>query len=157
MITRTFNEATNKSEDVRSTSHAMWAYLISRIAGEDLVNGVVNTLPGTGEYWASTFNGTASAAAKTLGAVGAAGDILEAFTIYNNSGSPFTDLTITDGSTVLTALDLGAGKTLATGSRYTFTMPGGMPKRSQNGAWKVTVTCIGTMANIAIFVAGSLS
>lgn len=84
-----------------------------------------------------------------LGSPGGAGNKLYAIVVLNGSGSPFSAFSIKDGTTTLSVLDTSSFTTLASGSRATFIPPGGVLE-SKNGAWRINITCAGTMANISI-------
>lgn len=92
--------------------------------------------------------GVTTGADIVLGNPGGAGNKIVALMVFNNSGSAFTACTLKDGTTTLTFLTLGM-TTLASGSYATWTPPGGALE-SKNGAWRINITCAGTMANIAI-------
>lgn len=102
---------------------------------------------GPGTYL--TYVGATSGADIVIGNPGAAGNKLLGLSVFNNSGSSFTAFTVKDGATTLTALDLGTLRTLGTGSYATWTPPSGALE-SKNGAWRINITCAGTMANIAV-------
>jgi hypothetical protein len=127
--------------------------LTTLITGENQSLGVLETSsPGT--Y--VTAVGATSAADIAIGSLGAAGDKLFAFTVFNDSGDPFTAFSIKDGSTALTVLDTSSFTTLADGARATFTAPGGCLE-SKNGGWKINITCVGTMAQIYILAVGAFT
>ena len=114
------------------------------VAGSNEVLGQLETTP-AGVY--TTGVGATSASDIFVGS-GKAGNKLHAISVYNNSGSAITAFDIKDGTTVLSALDLGSLRTLASGSRAVWTAPGGALE-GKNTGWRINITCAGTMANIA--------
>jgi hypothetical protein len=128
--------------------------LVTLLAGENQPLGVMEIVDVT-DYWPSTFSGTATTVRKSIGAVGAPGDVLYGITLFNGSASNITSATLQDGTTTLAWIDLGALKTLAAGATATVMLPRCM--RSQNGGWGITIACAGTMASVQIGAYGIFS
>lgn len=131
-----------------------WAASLLPPIGTNTAFGVIESINGGSEYVAGA--GVTTATAIILGNVGDINDVLEAVYLSNGSGSAFTDFTIQDGGTTLDWLDVGALKTLANGAKGSLVIPGG-PLKSRNGAWKITITCAGTMASIKYGAKGLFS
>ena len=131
-----------------------WAASLLPPIGTNTAFSVLEAVNGCTEYVAGV--GATSAAAIVLGNVGDIGDILEAVYLSNGSGSAFTDFTIQDGGTTLDWIDVGSLKTLANGAKGALVLPGG-PLKSRNGAWRITITCAGTMSSIKYGAKGLFS
>lgn len=153
ILLHAWDALTKRLREVEWVGGAAKVYLASLLSGENPSLNVLETINGGNEYVSGAF--VTSGTAVTLGAVGAAGDVLETVWVFNGSASPFTAFTITDGTTVIDFLTPGM-TTLAAGAYGVYQIPGG-PLKSKNGAWKITATCIGTMSLIKYGAKGLFS
>jgi hypothetical protein len=124
-------------------------YLASLLSGEDPIVGGLAVFAAGSEYVAGSA--TTDAADITLGANGAAGDLLEEVVVRNGSGSSAVTLAIKDGTTELLAYRI----TIALG--VTARVPVGL--RSRNGGWKINLDAAtaGEIGNMHYCANGSFS
>jgi hypothetical protein len=137
------NTTTGAPQSVKGLNNAAWQYLASLIAGENQPLGLTETsLPGAYVSGSAVTSG----ADIVLGFPGGAGNKLYAISVFNGSASAFTACVIKDGSTVVDWLTLGM-TILAPGGFATWVPAGGVLE-SQNGSWKLVITCAGVMNTI---------
>lgn len=124
-------------------------FLVSLLAGEDQFLNGLGVFAAGSEYAAGA--GVTDAQDITLGAVGAAGDLLEEVVVQNASGTSAVTAIIKDGSTEIRALRT----VVATGA--TARIPVGL--RAKNGGWKLNLDAAtaGEITNMHYLCTGSFS
>ncbi len=137
------------SETQLSQNGARLVYLTSLMAGENQTLNAIAVYAAGNEYLDGA--GVTDAADITLGAVGAAGDLLEEIVIRNTSATYAVTVTIKDGSTTL------AGLTTVVAAATTTRIP--VSALSKNGAWKLNldIAAGGTITDVKYTAFGAFS
>lgn len=146
------DEAGNWST-IKQIAGALKVHLNSLLAGEDqFLNGIAVFAAGS-EYAAGSA--ASDAGNITLGALGAAGDLLTSLTIRLASVGGTCTTKILDGSAELEAYTI---VTQADNTTQTIIINGGLGLRSKNGGWRINCDIsAGTIGNVKYVAAGNFT